>query len=174
MQPCQDFKHCPVLKEYAVKLRKAEAERIFIVNNISHNPGTMFYSASCPCCGRKYHKLLWRTKNEGRLFDKLQRHFRQCGDCGEWVCKDCYLIWNDQDNIEICTKCAQKRGANGLNAEQYKAYRKDHPQSSEEIADEQQKFVEWAFRRQEQIDAFLMEFDAKEPIWGGNPPDDER
>jgi len=60
-----------------------------------------------------------------------------------------------------------------LNAEQYKAYRKDHPQSPEEIESNQRKFVEWAYRRQKQIDAFLAEFDAREPIWGGKVPDDE-
>ena len=106
MQQCQGFERCPVLKEYAVKLRKTEARRTFIMNNISHNSGIMFYIASCPCCGRRYRKMLWCAKKEGRLFDKLQRNFRQCDDCGQWVCKDCYLVWNDRDNIESCTKCA--------------------------------------------------------------------
>lgn len=173
MQSCQGSKHCPVLKEYAVKLRNAEASRLFIVHNISHDPGTMVYAASCPRCGRNYRKLLWRKRSEGKLFDKLQRHFRQCEDCGQWVCADCHLVWNDQDNTEVCVKCAQTRGVNGYTAEQYKAYRKEHPQTPAEIEAEQQKFIGWAVRRQEQIDAFLAEFDANEPIWGGELPDEE-
>jgi len=174
MQSCQGVKQCPVLKEYAVKLRKSEANRAFIVNQISHNPHTRVYTAICACCGKTYRKMCFRKKGEGKLFDKLRTHFLQCEICGEWVCKTCFLVWTDHDNANICAKCAQKRDVSGMNSKQYRAHLKKHPSTQDEAETAQLKFVEWAQRRQKQIDDFLVEFDANEPIWGGNEARDEK
>jgi hypothetical protein len=174
------FKQCPALRQYVSELRCHEARRLFITQTVSAEPGTKRCKARCPCCGKTYHKRLWRMSREDEMFTSLQRHFEYCQHCGKWVCKDCYCVITDKTGEEMCRQCAEASGAEGMNGKQYDIYlrrRPKRPRTEDEADEDMLELARYVDKRQKETDAlleFFKDVDLRRPIdfsrTGSDPP----
>jgi hypothetical protein len=174
------FKLCPVLRRYVRELRYLETRLLFMTDTVRSEPGTRRYTARCPCCGKARHKRLWSISREDELYDSLQRHFEYCKQCGKWVCKDCYCVITDKSGEEMCRKCAEANGAEGMNGRQYDSYlrkRPKRPRTEEQSDEDMREIVRRVRKRQKETDTlleFFKDVDLRQPIdfscTGSDPP----
>jgi hypothetical protein len=94
----------------------------------SYASTTRTLTARCAICGtEKKRKKKWchsRDKNASLL--RLEFNF--CGDCGRWICEDCY--WADDgagNGIGICRECGERQGITGMTVAEALAARPELP-----------------------------------------------
>jgi hypothetical protein len=81
----------------------------------SYDQASKTYTAKCAVCGKAHRKVKKWYRSRDATKAKLRLHFNFCGECGRWVCEDCYLVHDGVGNgIGVCRKCGEKQGIKGL------------------------------------------------------------